>query len=237
MDKETIKEEVLKAYTFRHACKVFDESKKISEADLNYILETGRLSPSSFGMQGWRMLVITDPKLRAELKKECWNQAQIDTSSHLVVFVTKTEALQPGTEWVKSRFADRGMPADAQEAYYERYAGFHKNLKQRLQGMFSRNLMSLFYGLFHAGRKGSEIYHWAAKQCYIPLGNMMSAAAMIGIDSCPLEGFDKNAVEKVLGLDTSKEEVVVLCAFGYRKNEQPGKKRLPLENYVERIDA
>ncbi len=237
MEKATIKEEVLNACNFRHACKMFDETKKISEEDLEYILETGRMSPSSFGMQGWRMLVITDPKLRAELKKECWNQVQIDTSSHLVIFVTRTKDLEPGSDWVKSRFADRGMPADAQEAYYERYAGFHQNLKERIEGFFTRSIIGFMYGLFHSCRKPDDLYEWAAKQCYIPLGNMMSAAAMIGIDSCPLEGFSKNGVEKVLGLDTAKEEVVVLCAFGYRKNDQPEKKRLPLSDYVERIDA
>ena len=234
MEKEVIKESVLNAFHFRHACKVFDENKKISDTDMAYILETGRLSPSSFGMQGWRMLVITDPGVRARLKKECWNQVQIDTSSHLVVFVTRTKELEPGNDWVKSRFADRGMPAEAQAAYYERYAGFHQNLKTRLKGFFTRSIVGIFYGLFHSCRKPGDLYEWASKQCYIPLGNMMTAAAMIGIDSCPLEGFDKNAVEKVLELDTSREEVVVLCAFGYRKNDQPEKKRLPLDIYVER---
>lgn len=234
MEKETIKQEVLKAFSFRHACKLFDAEKKISEDDMEYILETGRLSPSSFGMQGWRMIVVTDDGLKAKLKKECWNQNQVDSCSHLVVFVTRTKELEPGSDWVKSRFADRGMPAEAQAAYYERYAGFHKDLKERIEGFFKRGTANFFYGLFHGQDKPNELYHWAAKQCYIPLGNMMSAAAMIGIDSCPLEGMSKNGIEKVLNLDTDEEEVVVVCAFGYRVNPQPEKRRLPLSAYVER---
>ena len=225
MQKETIKQLVLEAYGFRHACKLFDADKKIDEADMDYILETGRLSPTSFGMQGVRMIVVTDDGLKAKLKPACWNQNQIDSCSHLVVFTS---------DWVKSRFADRGMPADAQEAYYERYAGFHQSLKERIEGFFKRSMVGLFYNMFHQGRNAREIYHWGAKQCYILLGNMMTSAAMIGIDSCPIEGFEKNRVEEILGLDTQKEEVVLLCPFGYRQNDQPEKRRLPLSEISER---
>jgi len=144
MEKETIRETVLKAYNFRHACKLFEAGKKISEEDMAYILETGRLSPTSFGMQGVRMLVVTDEALKAKLKPACWNQNQIDSCSHLVVFTTRTADLVPGSDWVKSRFADRGMPADAQEAYYERYAGFHRDLGERIEGFFKRSFVNLF---------------------------------------------------------------------------------------------
>lgn len=199
-----------------------------------YILETGRLSPTSFGMQGVRMLVITDEALKAKLKPACWNQNQIDSCSHLVVFTTRTKDLVPGSDWVKSRFADRGMPAEAQEAYYERYAGFHSDLQSRIEGFFKRAFIGLFYNLFHHGRNAKELYHWGARQCYILLGNMMTSAAMINIDSCPIEGFEKNRVEDILGLDTEKEEAVVLCAFGYRAGKQPDKRRLPLTEICER---
>lgn len=234
MDKEAVKNQVLEAYNFRHACKLFDRSKKIDEADMAYILETGRLSPTSFGMQGVRMIVITDDALKAKLKPACWNQNQIDSCSHLAVFTTRTKNLIPGSDWVKSRFADRGMPADKQEAYYERYAGFHTALKERIEGFFKRSFVNFFYNMFHHGRNEKEIYHWGAKQCYILLGNMMTSAAMIGIDSCPIEGFEKNKVEEILGLDTETEEVVLICAFGYRQNGQPEKKRLPLREISER---
>jgi nitroreductase len=234
MNNEAVKKQVLEAYNFRHACKLFDSAKKIDEADMAYILETGRLSPTSFGMQGVRMIVITDDALKAKLKPACWNQNQIDSCSHLVVFTTRTKDLVPGSDWVKSRFADRGMPADAQEAYYTRYAGFHKDMKERVEGFFKRSMVGFFYNMFHHGRNAKAIYNWGAKQCYILLGNMMTAAAMIGIDSCPIEGFEKNKVEEILGLDTENEEVVLLCPFGYRQNDQPEKYRLPIEEISER---
>ena len=234
MEKEKVKQQVLEAYGFRHACKLFNTDKKIDEADMDYILETGRLSPTSFGMQGVRMIVITDEALKAKLKPVCWNQNQIDSCSHLVVLTTRTKDLVPGSDWVKSRFADRGMPADAQEAYYTRYDGFHQGLKERIEGYFTRSFINLFYNIFHHGRNAKEIYHWGAKQCYILLGNMMMSAAMIGIDSCPIEGFEKNKVEEILGIDTENEEVVLLCPFGYRQNEPSQKRRLPMEAISER---
>lgn len=231
--KEHKKQEILNAYHFRHACKLFDADQKISHEDFQFILETGRLSPSSFGMQGWKFLVITDPELKAKLKPAAWSQNQIDSASHLVVFLTRTKDLEPYSPWVKSRFADRNMPEDKLQAYYERYAGFHKDFKERSTGFFTRSIINLFYGLFHKKNEPAGIYAWGARQCYIALGNMMTSAAMIGIDSCPIEGFVKDEVEKVLGNDRSKEEVVVIAAFGYRKNPAQQKLRLPLKEIVE----
>ncbi len=80
-----MKEDFIKAMNFRHACKVFDESKKISDEDIHYILEAGRKSPSSFGMEAWKFLVITNEELRAKLRPLCWDQVQITSCSHLVV--------------------------------------------------------------------------------------------------------------------------------------------------------
>ena len=229
MDKAAVKAQVLEAFNFRHACKRFDDQKSIEADDFDFILETGRLSPTSFGMQGCRMIVITDPALKAGIKKAAWNQDQVDSCSHLVVYLTRTKALEPGSDWVKSRFADRGMPQDRQEAYYKRYSDFHGDLQSRLAGMFKRGFVNFFYALFHKDHGPRELYHWGAKQCYILLGNMMSAAAMIGIDSCPLEGFSKNSIEEILSLDTAQEEVVVMAAFGYRAGEGSVKRRLSLE--------
>lgn len=233
MKTEEIKQFVLESYNFRHACKIFDAQKKISNEDFSFILESARLSPTSFGMQGIKLLMIEDDTLRAEIKKAAWNQNQIDTSSHLVVFTTKTKDLEPGSEWVKSRFADRSMPVENQQAYYKKYNEFHTNLKERIEGYFKREATNFIYRLFHKNRNNKDIYQWGARQSYILLGNMMSSAAMIGIDSCPIEGFDKNKVEEILNIDTNQEEVCVICAFGYRVNKQPEKKRLPIETITQ----
>jgi nitroreductase len=233
MTKEEKKDFVLDAFTFRHACKRFDETHAISKEDMAFILETGRLSPTSFGMQGVRLLVITNKELKASIKKVCWSQPQIDSCSHLVIYLTKTADLQPDTPWVKSRFADRQMPLEKQQAYYEVYHGFHEDLSSRIEGYFKRKAVSFFYRLFHKKRDPKDIYQWGARQAYILLANMMSSASMIGVDSCPIEGFDKNRLEALLGIDTQQEEIAVVATYGYRVAEASQKLRLPLEDIVE----
>ena len=235
MQRDQIKELILKAYNFRHACKLFDISKKISEEDFAFILETARLSPTSFGMQGVRILIIENQTIKEEVKKACWNQNQIDSCSHLVIFLTKTKELEPGSNWVKSRFSDRGMNKENQKAYYDKYNEFHSNLKDRIEGFFKRSIPNIIYKQFHKNKTSKDIYQWGSRQSYILLGNMMSSAAMIEIDSCPIEGFSKNEVEKILDIDTDNEEISVVCTFGYRVNEQSEKKRLPIETIAQYI--
>ncbi|WP_226962128.1 NAD(P)H-dependent oxidoreductase [Sulfurimonas marina] len=206
-----IKETLLEAYNFRHACKLFDHTKKITDEDFNFILETARLSPTSFGMEGVRLTVITNDDLKKELKPFCWNQNQIDSCSHLVVFKTKTKELKPYSEWTKAKFAERGLPQEAQDKYMEVYANFHKSLKS------------------------DDIYEWGTRQAYILFSSIITSAALLKIDSCPIEGFEKENLEKVLKINADEEEVSLVCAFGYREHEQPTKHRLPLEEICEYI--
>ena len=209
MEKETKKQLLLDAYHFRHACKLFDETKKISKEDFEFILECGRLSPTSFGMQGVRLEVITNQELKEQLRPLCWNQPQITSCSHLVVFKTRTADLKPDSKWVKERFSERGLPKEAIEKYLEVYKNFHTTLKCQ------------------------DIYEWGTRQAYILFSSMITAAAAIEIDSCPIEGFSKQEIEKALHIDTQEEEVALVCCFGYRKNEQPQKLRLPLKEICE----
>ena len=209
MNKDILKQEIINSFNFRHACKLFDESKVIPKNDFDFLLEIARLSPTSFGMQGVRVLVITNKELKQKLKPVCWNQNQIDSSSHLVVFLTKTQDLKPNSNWVQTMFSQRGLSEEYLNAYLQKYESFHEN---------------------------RDIYEWGSKQAYILLANMISSAAMIGIDSCPLEGFEKESVEKILDIDTSKEEVALLCAFGYRMNPQPQKLRLSTEEMSQYIE-
>ncbi len=223
MDKVEVKQVIRDASYFRHACKLFDEHKKISNEDIDFILDTGRLSPSSFGMQGWKILLVTDIELRKKIKPVAWNQAQIDTCSHLLIFLTRTRDLLPGSRWVRTRFMDRGLPEERLEGYIKRYADYHEARKDDIYGELSGEI------------KLSYIYEWAARQTYIAMGNIMTASAMLGIDSCPIEGFEKPDLEKVLGIDTSIENVTAMVALGYRVNPAPDKHRLPLEEIVTRI--
>ena len=198
------KELFLNMMNFRHACKIFDEKRVIDDEDFLYLLEAFRLSPSSFGMEPWRLLVITDNKIKRDLKPLCWNQKQITTCSHLVVIKIDKKSVQDD-EYIKKMFARRGLDENSTKAYIEKYKEFLKK---------------------------QEISCWCKKQCYIAAANMMDAAAFIGIDSCPIEGFDKEKVEKYFNLNTEEEEVALILTFGYRVNPAPQKKRLPLNEIV-----
>jgi len=202
------------AMDFRHACKIFDENKKISDEDIKYILEAGRKSPSSFGMEPWKFLVITNEELKAKIRPVCWNQVQITSCSHLVVVLAAIESVKPESKIPKQRFARRDMPAEKLEFYVDIYA---KHLADTLSS-------------------DENIYAWTSKQTYIAAGNMMTAAAVIGVDSCPIEGLDKEKVEEILDLDTSKYQVSLVLPFGYRVNEQPSQVRLDFDEVVEFID-
>ena len=202
-----------KAMDFRHACKVFDETKKISDEEIEYILEAGRRSPSSFGMEAWKFLVITNEELKVKLRPFCWDQVQITSCSHLVIVLAGIENAKVESGMPEKRFLRREMPQEQLDFYLDIYA---KHLAKTLSS-------------------DENIYAWTARQSYIALGNMMTAAAFIGIDSCPIEGFEKENVEEVLGLDRSKYQVSVIVPFGYRLNEQSTQLRLPFDEVIEYI--
>ncbi|MDY0195563.1 MAG: NAD(P)H-dependent oxidoreductase [Sulfurovaceae bacterium] len=191
---------------FRHACKLFDENKKISKDNLAFILETARLSPSSFGMEHWRFIVIKNQELKETLRPICWNQPQITTCDAVVAIVAKHKAVS-APAYYKAMFARRGLDDDAMQAYVERYENYINDLP--------------------------SIKAWSQKQCYLAASNIMNYAAMIGVDSCPIEGFERENVEKALDIDSSKESVALIVALGYRVNPQTPKFRLPFDEVVE----
>ena len=208
-----MKNDFVKAMDFRHACKQFDEKKKINDENMNFILECARKSPSSFGMEAWKYLVITNQALKEKLKPACWDQAQITSCSHLIVVLAGIDSVKPQSGVVEKRFARRDMTKEKLDFYLGLYAS---HLKETLSS-------------------DKNIYTWTAKQTYIAVGNMMTGAAFIGIDSCPIEGFDKLAVEKILNLDTKKYQLAMILPFGYRIKEQSAQIRLSLEEVVEYI--
>ncbi|MFX4266166.1 NAD(P)H-dependent oxidoreductase [Aliarcobacter butzleri] len=205
----------MEAMDFRHACKIFDETKKISDEDMRFILEAGRKSPSSFGQEGWKFLVITNEELRAKLRPFCWEQPQITTCSHLVIILAAIEAVKPESGIPALRFARREMPQEKKDFYNKLYKD-HLTVTKVLDS-------------------DENVYSWTARQTYIAAGNMMTAAAIKGIDSCPIEGFEKAKVEEVLGLDTKKFQLSMVLPFGYRINPQSTQMRLPFEEVIEFI--
>jgi nitroreductase len=203
----------VEALAFRHACKIFDETKKINDEELTYILEAGRKAPSSFGMEPWKFLVITNKELKEKLKPVCWDQAQITTCSHLVVVLAAIDAVRPESGIVERKFKRREMPQEKLDMYLNLYAS---HLKQTLSS-------------------DENIYAWTAKQTVFAIENMMMAAAIKGIDSCAIEGFEKEKVEEILKIDTRKYQLSTIIPFGYRINPQSSQLREPLENVVEYI--
>ncbi len=203
----------MEAMDFRHACKIFDENKKISDEDMDFILETGVKSPSSFGQEPWKFLVITNEELKAKIRPFCWDQPQITTCSHLVIILAAIDAVRPESGLVEKKLGRKGFPKDKLEFYTGIYAS-------HLEDTLSSE---------------ENIFAWTARQTYIALGNMMTAAATKGIDSCPIEGFEKENVENILGLDTSKYQLSVVVPFGYRIDPQSSQLREDKENIIEFI--
>ena len=202
---------IIDALHFRHACKKFDSDKKIAPKDLDTILEAARLSPSSFGMEAWKFLVLQSADIRKKIRPACWDQSQVTDSSHVVVILARPDLVTPGSPYVDNSFARRGLPEDATKAYIEKYKWYMET------EVFPR----------------MDLYAWCSKQCYIALANIMTTAASLGIDSCPMEGFEKDRVEAVLDIDTKEYEVAVLVALGYRAADQPPRLRHPKEILVE----
>jgi nitroreductase len=181
---------------WRYATKKFDTTKKVSDSDLETILEAGRLSASSYGLQPYHVFVISDPELRTQLKAASWGQAQITDASHLLVLANQTTfGEELVDDYISNVSATRGVPvADLQD-----YANFMKSSFSDLSDE----------------QKGQ----WAAKQAYILLGNLLQAAAELKIDSCPMEGFDNEQYNEILGLKDKNLSAAVLLTIGYRSEE------------------
>ena len=165
-------------------------------------------------MEAWKFLVITNEALKAKLRPACWDQVQITSCSHLVVVLAGIDSVKVESGIPEKRFARREMPQEKLDFYMGLYASHLKNVLS----------------------SDENIYAWTAKQTAIAAANMMTAAAFIGIDSCPIEGFEKESVEAILELDTSRYQVSMLLPFGYRVNVQSSQLRLPFDEVVQFID-
>lgn len=172
------KEKVLEVFRYRSATRNYDSTKKISDDDFNYILELARLSPSSVGSEPWKFLVIQNQEIREKLKPVSWGMAtQIDDASHLVIILAKKNA-RYDSDFLLSALERRGLTEEQMQKVKALYKDFQTEHIKILD-----NERTLF--------------DWASKQTYIALGNMMTGAAMIGIDSCPIEGFSYDEVNRI----------------------------------------
>jgi nitroreductase len=212
------KQAILDAFNFRHACKTFDPAKRISDEDFRFILETGRLSPSSFGLEPWRFLVIQDMALRDRLLTVTWGaKGQFPTASHVIALLVRRDDMTAGSE-----FTER----------------FMREVQHHPDDVIARRsgVLRKFQDQDFAMDSPRARFDWSCRQAYIALGNMMTAAALIGIDSCPIEGFVQSEAEAILEeagwLENGRFGLAVMAAFGYRINPQPTKTRQALEDVV-----
>ena len=198
---------------FSHACEIFDNTKKISDDDINFILKAGKKSTSSFGMKPWKFLVISNEELKTKISPLCSEEIPISSSSHLVIFLAAIESINSECESSNSKSVKKGFPADKLEFY---------------TGVFPNHPEDSCHS-------NENMYSWPARQTYLSAGNMMTAAAIKGIDSCPIESYEKENIEEVLGLDTSKFQIACLLPFGYRLNEQSSTDKESLDDSIEFI--
>lgn len=221
------RDQILAAFNFRHATKVFDPSRKLSDAEIETILEAGRLSPTSFGHEPFKILMIQTPEKRELFRDFAWGAngmmngttGQLGTASHFGIILASTaELMTAGSDYLQTHYrSTKQFPEEVIEIFNGAYGKFQSD--------------------DHHITSEREMVDWAGKQAYIVLANMMTAGALMGIDSCPIEGFDMDLTSKALtehfDIDATKWKPAVMFAFGHRaKNPEFGKTRRTMEETV-----
>lgn len=187
---------ILENRTWRYATKKFDPSKRVSESDLELLLEATRLSASSYGLQPYHVYVITDPEIKEKLKPVSWGQSQLTDASHIIVFANVTDF---GEELMDSYLQNVSETRNIPEEGLKGYGDF---MKSKLLDLPSETKSI-----------------WTSRQVYIAFSNMMQAAAELKIDTCPMEGFEAEAYNKILNLEEKNLNSSVVLAVGYRSDE------------------
>ncbi len=208
---------LLQQLRWRYATKTFDATKKIPAADWDTLEQALILTPTSYGFQPYRFVTVTDSDIREKLVQLSWGQRQVADACHFVVFAAKTSVTEADVDYYLAHVSKvRGVPV-------ENLVGFRK---------------ALAGDIVHGPRSKAQ-HEWATRQCYIALGNLMTSAAMLGIDVCPMEGIDCPKYDEVLGLPEKGYNTVVAAAVGYRsagdKYAAVPKVRYPAEELFIRI--
>jgi len=214
------KNEILSAMQFRHATKEFDSSKKITDSDFEFILETGRLSPSSYGFEPWQFVVVQNHEIREKLRPYASGaQKQLSTASHFVLILSRLpKDMVADSDYIKYMMEEvQELPQEIVQAKGTTYDKFLRTG-------------------FRLQENERVMFEWSCRQTYLALGNMMTAAALIGIDSCPMEGFESDNIEKVLIqegiMDPEHFGISCMVAFGYRLHEPNKKTRQAAEQII-----
>jgi len=213
------KSKILNAFNSRFTTKQYDLQRKISDEDFSLILEAARLSPSSFGLEPWNILVIQNKGLRNALLPNVWGaQGTLPTASHFIILTAKTgQNLGPDSKHISHILTSvKQMSEESQKGMLDKFTDFQK---------YDFNLHT-----------PESRHQWGARQAYIALGNMLTVAALSGIDSQPIEGFNIERVTETLaqhGLINPQTDLpVVMASFGYRDMDMTPKTRRPISEIV-----
>jgi nitroreductase len=190
-------DQLLHQLQWRYATKKFDPTQKIAPEVWQILEQSLVLTPSSFGLQPWKFFVVTNPELREKLVEYSWNQRQVADASHLVVLAAK-----------------KNLNVTDVDRYVELMSDVREVPAESLQG-----LSNVIKGFMDKPPYPITLDDWATRQVYIALGQLMTSAAMLGIDTCPMEGFDRAKYNDILNLDEQGYSVVVLCPLGYRASD------------------
>lgn len=189
--------QLIEKLKWRYAVKKFDSQKKVSQADWNTLEESLILTPSSYGLQPWKFLLVQDPQVKKLLTPHSWNQTQVEDCSHFVVFAARTTVDDTYLDFFFDEMCRiRGVEKGSM-------AGYRKMIASDLQ----------------QGPRSKIISEWASRQVYIALGNLMTCAALLNIDTCPMEGIVPDKYDEILKLKGTLYKTVVACAVGYRSAE------------------
>lgn len=210
-------QQLLEQLKWRYATKQFDPNRKISVADWATIEDVLALSPSSGGLQPWKFIVVTDPAMRAKLAPASYGQPQITNASHLVVFASRINFNEADVDaHINNAAKVTGAPPEALKPFRDMLVG------------------GIVKSRDEAGRDA-----WARNQVYIALGYLLASAAVLGIDACPMEGFDRAQYDEILGLKAKGYASAVIATLGYRSPEDKyaasPKVRFPKEQLFVRI--
>ena len=190
-------EKLLEALHWRYATKKFDPLRRIPDTDWRALEEALVLSPSSVGLQPWKFIVVTDPVVKMKLRPAAWNQGQVTDCSHFVVLAVRKNLGPDHVDRHITRMAEvRGTPADSLAKF-----------RQMINGNLDK------------ARAEQRLDTWQSHQVYIALGQFMASAALLGIDTCPMEGFEPEKVDEIIGLKGTDHASVVCCAAGYRADD------------------
>lgn len=203
---------------WRYATKQFDPTQQIPPETWHVLEQSLVLTPSSFGLQPWKFFVVRNPDLRQQLVEHSWGQKQVVDASHLVVFAIKKNLNAADVERYLARMAE------VQQVPVESLQGFGKVVK----------------GFMEKPPYPLDVDDWSTRQVYIALGQFMTTAAMLGVDTCPMEGFVPAKYDEVLGLNAQGYAAVLVCPAGYRaaddKNAAKPKVRFTTEDVVQYVD-